>query len=929
MKQTSDPQSNVNILNERLAGAFYTSRRYNPPLIAVAGVGFIAIFGLTSLIQILGEPAPQLLYIGVLTLLFAIAEIPVLALAQQNKGIAANVYATIVGGVFAILIALLWEGFWTIVMLILITAITPAMALRSGMPLKYFWRLVWIFLAAVAGILYANANPLGPRLQNSNSGAIASIVFALATTLLLITIAVISQNRKYRSLQALLLTSFAMIVTIPTVMTAVLSALGAYTNTQTQTYNTLEAIATLKVNQVQTLLDNSEIDTKTLLADSRFTSNALGILTATPDINPILERNFKQIARSRMMDALGAQAEQYSEAMVLNIQGIVVISTNPAKEGSNFQREAFFEKGLLRFYAGFADESVFGANNLMIAAPIFDVNRQDIRGVLVLRSDGSSVKSIMENTPGFSEAETYLVNTQFRAITKTRTLVINKVDTQAAKEAINNNVTGTKAIYENYTGRSVLGYYRWLAPMELAVIAEVPVSFVTRSSVASLTGSALLALFVVAAAITAVVISARAIADPIKALAQTTESFAAGNLSTRAVVDRQDEIGTLSQAYNQMAVQLQEIIGKLEQRVENRTLDLENQTLRLRVAAEIARDAASARDLHELLTQAARLIHNRFGFYHTGIFLLDNDREYAVLVASPTEAGKQMIENGHKLRVGEMGIVGRVASSGEARVALNTGMDAAYFDNPHLPNTKSEMALPLKSENHVIGVLDVQSAQPSAFNDDDIAIMQILTDQLATAIERARLLQAVEANLRELESAYGRFTSENWKKVLDSLGVNKGYRFDSIRVEPVNELPELASTVLKTGTRIISNGSASEISKDYKVAVPIKLRGQTIGVVTLKLKEDYDVNIISTVELATERLAAAMESARLYEEARLRADREQSISRVTSAISASTDYEQILQTTIREIGSILGSTDVAIQILDEPATGKRAEQKEQ
>jgi GAF domain-containing protein len=125
-----------------------------------------------------------------------------------------------------------------------------------------------------------------------------------------------------------------------------------------------------------------------------------------------------------------------------------------------------------------------------------------------------------------------------------------------------------------------------------------------------------------------------------------------------------------------------------------------------------------------------------------------------------------------------------------------------------------------------------------------------------------------------------------------------------------------------------SNGRHSGVEKERSVAIPIKLRGQTIGVVSLKLKEGYDHNTIAVIESAAERLASSMESARLYEEARLRADREQSISRVTTAISASSGYEQILQTTIKEIGSILSDTEVAIQILEEPAAGKRAEQGE-
>ena len=143
-----------------------------------------------------------------------------------------------------------------------------------------------------------------------------------------------------------------------------------------------------------------------------------------------------------------------------------------------------------------------------------------------------------------------------------------------------------------------------------------------------------------------------------------------------------------------MADQLQSVIGNLEQRIAERTEALEQQTLRLRTAAEVARDAASAPGLDELLEQAARLIRDRFSLTHTGIFLLDEKKEFAVLRASPSEAGAKMLENKHRLRVGEQGIVGRVAATGEPRIALDTGVDPVYFNNPLLPATHSEMALP-------------------------------------------------------------------------------------------------------------------------------------------------------------------------------------------------------------------------------------------
>lgn len=920
MDQSSRLQSDISIVEERLASKFYSSRRYNPIFLAVTGVGFIAIFLLTQF-GILGDPAPQLLYIGSLILMFAIAEIPVLAVARRNKGMAATLLGTAIAGIFAILLTLFWQGIVPVA--ILIACVTPFIALRSGPPGRFSLTLLLVLAISLGGILAVNANSPVERLQNNTSAAIASIVFLAATGLLLVAITSISQNRRFRSIQRLLLTSFILIVTVPIGMTAVLSALGTYTNSQTQTFNTLNAITTLKENQIENLLSDFQNDTRTLLTDSRFITNTQEALHATDVVNPLVQESFKRLTRLRMVDVLGAEEEAYNEIMVLNTRGQVVISTIPEREGTNFDRQRFFQMGASGFYAGFADEPSFGNDNMTVAAPIVGEDGQTVSGVLVLRSNAAAIRRIMESTPGFVEAETYLVDLDFKPVTRLRTPTAY-ISSEAASEALLKNTTGGKSIYTNYAGQQVVGYYEWFEPMQLAFIAEVPLSFVVSNSVRAQAGGFILALFVVAIAVAAVAVSARTIADPIRTLAQTTASFAAGKLSTRATVDRQDEIGALAQSYNQMATELQEIIGKLEQRVADRTKDLESQTLRLRVAAEIARDAASARDLNELLTRAADLILNRFGFYHIGIFLLDNNKEYAVLVASPTEAGRQMMENNHRLQVGEVGIVGRASATGEPRIALDTGSDIAFFNNPYLPNTRSEMALPLKVENNIIGVLDVQSDQPEAFNEDDVAIMQVMADQLATAIERTRLLQEVERNLKELESAYGQFTRDNWKRVTDGTATGRlGYRFDNVRLERITELPELAGDALTSGKVVNSNGRYAGTEKERRVAIPIKLRGQTIGVVNLKLKEGYDTTTVSIIEAAAERLAAAMESARLYEEARLRADREQSISRVTTAISASTGYDQILQTTVREIGNILGDTEVAIQILDEPAAAKR------
>jgi GAF domain-containing protein/HAMP domain-containing protein len=908
MSYSRESQNELYAQNERLARAFYSNGRYSPYFLFITAVGFFAIYLLT-LAGFFGQSAPQLIPIGILTSIVAVVQFPLLSLARRNRGVAANLLGATAIGIFAVLLTCLWKGITPISLLI--AMITPISALRNGIRSRYIPVLLLIVVITFVSIIYVERTSTFDRLQNSTPAAVASLAFMIAIALLLITITAISENKKFSSLQALLLTSFIFIVSIPTLLATILSTVGAFANSQTQTFSSLEAISNLKVSQISTLLDGFRNDANKLQNDPAFSVNALSVLK-DKNTDPSLLEDSKRVVRSRFQSILGRENEHYTEAMVLNPEGVVLISTNPKEDGANFRDQLFFLKGSLGFYAGFTDLPAFGTENFIVASPVYDIDGRTIRGALVLKSNANTIKGVMETTPGFENAETYLVNKNYRPVTRTRAAT-ELVLTQASSEAIKNNVDNAQGIYTNYDGQRVLGIYKWFDSLQVAMIAEMPLSYVIANSLRSLGGSVVLALFVIASAIAAVTFSARSIAQPIRSLAQTTENFAAGKLSARAPVDRADEIGALARSYNQMANQLQEIIGGLEQRVTERTKDLESQTFRLRAAAEVARDAASARDLSELLERSAQLIQSRFGFYHAGIFLLDNDKEYAILVASPTDAGKQMLANNHRLRVGEVGIVGRVAATGEPRVTLDTDADVIHFNNPYLPNTRSEMALPLKAEHSVIGVLDIQSDQAQAFNADDVAIMQIMADQLAIAIERMRLLQEVQSNLKELESAYGQYTHENWKRLSENTqSGNKGYRFDNIRMESITELSELGRSAFESGKTMSSNGQGAD--HQTSVAIPVRLRGQTIGVINLTLKENYAEDTISTVELASERLAAALESARLYEEARLRADREQSIAQVTSAISASSNYEEILQTTVREIGSTLKDAEVTIQI---------------
>jgi GAF domain-containing protein len=163
------------------------------------------------------------------------------------------------------------------------------------------------------------------------------------------------------------------------------------------------------------------------------------------------------------------------------------------------------------------------------------------------------------------------------------------------------------------------------------------------------------------------------------------------------------------------------------------------------------------------MNQTVQLISSYFGYYHAGIFILDDVREYAVLQAANSEGGQRMLARGHKLRIGQVGIVGNVADIGVPRIALDVGDDAIFFNNPDLPLTRSEIALPLKARGQVIGVLDVQSIDEAAFSNDDVETLQVLADQVALALDNARLLKESRDALEELRNLYGQRTRQAGK----------------------------------------------------------------------------------------------------------------------------------------------------------------------
>jgi GAF domain-containing protein len=369
-----------------------------------------------------------------------------------------------------------------------------------------------------------------------------------------------------------------------------------------------------------------------------------------------------------------------------------------------------------------------------------------------------------------------------------------------------------------------------------------------------------------------------------------------------------------------MADQLQSSLVSLEQRIEARTADLQKNAMELAIIAEVARDITIIRDLDTLLNVAVSLIRERFKYYHVGVFLVDNHGEFAYLRAANSVAAQQMLDQNYKLKVGQEGLVGRVTRTGRAHIAQDVGKDAVHFQNPFLPQTRSEIVLPLRSRSVIIGALDIQTNVEAAFEERDIEVLQLLADQLAAAIENAQLAQQVQGTLAELNNAYRMQTQNVWHSAINERE-HSAYEYDGIKIQAVpRNLPDDLLKQLEAGKPIITlqNDSPSDTKKT--LLIPLKVRNQVIGVIGLEQEDPKHVwtdGEIEIAEAAANRAGLTLENARLLEESQRRAVKERAIFEATTRIGSALNTKNILHATAEELERILGDSEVILQFIDD------------
>lgn len=346
---------------------------------------------------------------------------------------------------------------------------------------------------------------------------------------------------------------------------------------------------------------------------------------------------------------------------------------------------------------------------------------------------------------------------------------------------------------------------------------------------------------------------------------------------------------------------------RLEYQVQEEKLKLERRLLQIHTAAEITQAISNELDLSQLLMRVCALIKDRFDLYYVGVFLIEPGSDEAVLKAGTGEAGQAMLAEGHRLKVGGESMVGQATAFRQARIALDIEKEdeltkQVRFDNPHLPETRSELALPLITPQAAIGALTIQSKLEAAFDENDIVVLQGIADSLASAIENARLFEQLQSNLDEISRLHTRYLQHSWSQVVESKGAQ--------------EHLYLAKGV--AGKDIPGNEGSPALRKPHQAELPILLRGQQIGSLTLEADHAFSKKDLTLAKAVINQAALALENARLLEESRQRADQKMIAAQISNRIWSSSDIDTILQTALQQLGVSLAAAQGSIELWPEP-----------
>ena len=489
-------------------------------------------------------------------------------------------------------------------------------------------------------------------------------------------------------------------------------------------------------------------------------------------------------------------------------------------------------------------------------------------------------------------------------------LAPNGFEEQANQSAIAHNLTQLAIQGEigvesyNVNGDGYIGYYEALTN-RFVVITEASLAVESLEITNFVLSTIPLLVIVIVVIVGATFVVNYDLSTPIHQLESNIYGLQNGDFTGSPLdTNRNDEIGSTTRTFIAMREQMNELVTDLRERITIGVRDLD-------ATREVSRYAATERDLQKLMNNVVNLIADKFAnIYHAQIFLIDDDRIYAVLRASTGEAGRQLLKRGHRLGVGSVSVIGQVTEEGRVVAARDIAASDVHRRNEFLPDTRAELAIPLRIGERIIGALDVQSTESNTFDEAQINILQTMADQIAIAIENARLYEESVQRLEEIATSNQQQTARAWNTYMQArrrTNLESQYGINT----------DIDSSDLREQAIALDETIVGEITANNTIpfAVPIRFRGQVLGAAQWELPaKDFDDEKVLLAEELVNRLALSLDNARLFQESRRAVNRERIVNEITARLTEQSDINEILQTAVREVGQALRVPQVSINL---------------
>ncbi len=690
------------------------------------------------------------------------------------------------------------------------------------------------------------------------------------------------------------------------------------------TLNDLEGLGKRELTTLTTQLTNAQTTLSNFNTASTYNHQMAAVLTGTNTTSA----DVRDMALTMQNLLIGSN--DFVRLRLINSTGRLVVDVTRSSilpTGDSLTDNPAFQQATAALLQGESQSvTVYnsGVPTMAMSEAIRDASGQ-VAGFLIGVADTNTVLSSLLATPETNlPLYSYLVTPGQNPVVITLFPMLDAAKTSSGSHSdgidqiLKNTALNKNGVYGTYNiGAShnleVYGFYAPVPnpangqPLLFTLVSEVPTSAVVGTTTQFLAQGSpfVLAIGMIVLLIILVLLFNQMIMPPLNRLRHAIQSVVNGNFDVPLpAAGRGDELGGLSASFVDMRTHVRHLLDDLQIRVASRTRDIN-------ATHEISRYAATQRDLQTLMDQVVKLIVEEFpNIYHAQIFLLDLDRNFAILRASTGDAGKALLARGHRLASGSISLVGQAVEQGQTVIARDTAASQVWRPNELLPDTRAELTIPLRVGETVIGVLDVQSKFSNAFTEDEINILQTMSDQIALAIENARLYQESVRRLEEIERTNRQAILKTWQEYV--YGQRQRQLSSHAGVATGNDLSELRRRAIAQGKVVM--GEATDHST-VPIAVPILLKGQTLGAVEWELPvTDITENKLQLAQELANRLAVSLDNARLFQESQRAAERERIVNSIAARLTPQTEISEILQTAVREVGQALRAPQVSIRL---------------